>query len=782
MENVTSLKSDKSLLKYIIGHLSNIKPEHAIGFVICFVFSRANLFGVIRPFASAFYVAAGFSGVSKVIAILSITLGNAIFSNFFETIRQLLAIILFEVLSHVVLSNSAKNDSTFARSVLMAFIIGITGLVRGAVQGFHLYDLVVSLLSVVMVFVFCLIMAPGTETFRGVDHSGVFDGKKLFSRTVLLGVVIISMESVMIWNCELGPIIAGLAVLIIARRKGSSAGALIGAIMGMVIAIYDMPGSLPVPGMFALAGALAGISVKTRTFTASLWTLAVIFFSGLSVLDGGLIVKYYEALVSGILFLFIPKTIADYISDELAGVAVKAETLSACNSDQAQEVADRIFVLGKGLSRVSRNIEETILDDEDDKSSVIQWIIEAVAEKACNRCSMCDRCWNTYFYKTYKLIEETLSDLKMDENGKPEIPDWFRTTCTKPEKFIEAMETAYSVYKADKVWRQRLRESRILLSKQANIISGSVISIARSLVDNEEGDHNIENRLIAVAGNRGIPVKAFRYHNKRKLKPYMDVLLDTKNKIDFKILDEVIQENVQNNFIRTGDLRRDFLGNTVLRYMKKPRYKTVTGVARTAKETSLVSGDNFTFFITSNGLHISAISDGTGSGKQADKYSRTTIQILENLLDDGIEIGMAIRLLNLYLNVRGENERLATIDLCSIDLSTGAASFYKYGASLSFVKNRYCTEEITMGNNDTGSARQLHYKPVTLAGGDFVIMISDGILEAFTVSGESAELHKYIEGLDTINAQLMAEGIIDEAKKRSQGKHDDMTVLVTKLW
>lgn len=781
MENITSLKSEKSLLKYIISHLSNIKPEHAIGFLICFVFSRANLFGVIRPFASAFYVVAGFSGVSKVMAILSITIGNAIFSNFFETIRQLLAFILFEVLSHLVLSNSAKNDSTFARSVLMSFIIGITGLVRGAVQGFHLYDLVVSLLSAVMVFIFCLIMAPGTENFRGINHSTIFGGKKLFSRTVLLGVVIISMESVMIWNCELGPILAGVAVLIVARRKGSSAGALMGAIMGMVVAIYDIPGSLPVPGMFALAGAMAGISVKTRTFTVSLWTLAVIFFSGLSILDGGLIVKYYEALVSGILFLFIPKIIADFVSDELAGIKDITETLSVCDSGQIHEAADRIFVLGKGLSKVSRYIEETISDDEDDKSSVIQWIIEAVAEKACNRCSMCDRCWNTYFYKTYKLIEETLSDLKLDENGQPEIPAWFKTTCTKPEKFIEALETAYSVYKTDKVWRQRLRESRILLSKQANIISGSIIALARSLVDGVERDYKIENRLLAVAGNRGITIEGFRYHNKRDFKPYVDVLFDTKNKIDAKTLDEIIQENVQNNLIRTGDCRRDFLGHTVLRYMKKPRYKTVTGVSRTARETSLISGDNFTFFITCNGFHISAISDGTGSGKQADKFSRTTIQILENLLDDGIEIGLAIRLLNLYLNVRGENERLATIDLCSIDLSSGAASFYKYGASLSFVKNRYCTEEITTYNN-SGSGRPIHYKPVTLAGGDFVIMISDGILEAFSVSGESSELQKHIEGLDTINAQLMAEGIIDEAKKRSQGKHDDMTVLVTKLW
>ena len=781
MENVTTLKSGKNFSKYLLSQLSNIKTHHITGFLICFIFSRANLFGVIRPFASAFYVVAGFSGISKAIAIITITLGNAVFSNFFEMMRQLCALILFEVLLHIVLSESARNNSMFARSVLMALIIGITGLIRGAVQGFHLYDLVVSLLSAVLVFLFSLIMAPGTESLRE-NRSDVFDGKTLFSRTILLGIIIISMENIMIWDCKLSPILAGLTVLIIARRKGSSVGALMGVIMGMVVAIYDIPGALSVPGMFALAGAAAGIPVKTRTFAVSLWTLVVIFFSGLSVLEGGLIARYYEALISGILFLLIPKTIIDYVSYELSGMDDMAVNISICNSSQAHEVADKIFVLGRGLSRVSMNIEETIPDDEDDKGTAIQWIIESVAEKVCNRCSMCDRCWNMNFYKTYKLIEDTLSNLKLDENGRPEIPAWFKSSCTKPEKFIEALETAYSLYKTDNVWRQKLRECRALLSKQANIISGSVIALARSLVDDDERDFKVESRLLALASSRRIPVKDFRYHNKKESRPYVDVLLDGKHKVDTNVLDEMIQENVQNSFIRIGDLRRDFLGYTVLRYMKKPKYRTVTGVARTARETSLVSGDNFTFFVTCRGYHISAISDGMGSGRQADKFSRTAIQLLESLLDDGIETSLAIRLSNLYLNMRGENERLATIDLCSIDLSSGAASFYKYGASPSFVKNRYCTEEVVTGNNDFDTAKPLHYKPVSLSGGDFVIMITDGILEAFSLSGESDELLKFIESLDTVNAQVMAENILNEAKKRSQGKHDDMTVLVTRLW
>ena len=47
-----------------------------------------------------------------------------------------------------------------------------------------------------------------------------------------------------------------------------------------------------------------------------------------------------------------------------------------------------------------------------------------------------------------------------------------------------------------------------------------------------------------------------------------------------------------------------------------------------------------------------------------------------------------MRILNLYLNMKGENERLASMDILSIDLSDGRVSSYKYDAAPSFIKNK----------------------------------------------------------------------------------------------
>lgn len=782
MENVSILKTERKSLKSLFYHLSGIGIPQLVSFILCFVFSRANFFGVIRPFAMSFYVSVGYSGLSKVFAIISMFLGNLLFANFYETIRQVLSLILFEVLAHVIFKIGEKSETSFSRSLLAGFIAGFTGLLRGAVQGFHLYDLIVSVICGILVFSFSVVLSPSADAFKKIRRKYVLDGKDFFSRTVLLSVAIISLEGLILGNCELGSILAGLAVIIVARRKGSSAGALMGAVLGMVIALFDLPASLQIPGMLALAGAMAGISAKTRMMSTIMWLAVVIFFSGLSILDGGLTLKYYEALASGILFLIIPKSIVGFLSDELAGIRGRTENIELYDANKTHEAADKLFVLSKALSRISRSIEETLSDDREDMDSVAQWIIEAVAEKVCNRCSMCDRCWNTYFYKTYKLVEESLSNLKMDETGQPELPSWFKSVCTKPDKFIDALETAYSIYKADKLWRHKIRESRILLGKQAAIISGGIMTLARNLNETSGRDSEIEERLLCAAGSRGIPVSGFRFNSCENTKPCLEVIFDAKNKLNSNDLDEMIQENVQMNYIRIGESRRDFMGYSVVRYMKKPRYKTITGISRVSKDNQTVSGDNFAFFITSQGYHISAISDGTGSGRRAEKFSRTTIQILENMLEDGIEISLAIRFLNLYLNIRGENDRLATMDICAIDLSSGESSFYKYGAAPSFIKMRQGTLKINAESDDSENLTETHYRPASLSGGDLLVMLSDGVLDAFSGEGESIGLQTFIEGLDTVNTQQMADSILKEAINRSNEKHDDMTVLVTKLW
>lgn len=783
MESVSVLRERRKPFGNLLSQISDVKLPQLAAFLFVFIFSRGSLFGVIRPFPTAFYVSLSLNGASRIISILVITLGNAIYTDFYETVRQLLVLVLFELLSYVVFVTGSKKETINSRAILMSFIVVFSGILRGLVQGLQLYDVVVSLLNSLLVLTLSITLAPAAISFSSKRSINIFDKKTLIAKSIFLSIVIISFSKVLLWNCQLATILAGLAVLIIAGRKGSAMGAMIGAGLGIVVALMDFPGTLQVPGMFALAGAAAGISTKKRRTGGMLWLLAIIVFSALSILDGVLIVKYYESLAAGLIFLIIPNSLAGFLGDELAGIK-RAERSEHYDLGITHEAADRLFVLGKSLMRVSRSIDEGLIDSEDEDSSTVRWIIEAVAERVCSRCSMCNRCWNTYLYKTYKMVEDSLSDLKVDERGRVEIPQWFRTVCKNPDKFFDSLSMAHSIYKADKVWRERLNESRMLLSQQSVVISAGIMSLARNMNNLSDRDTETEFRLLCAAESKGVPVSGFRFHHGKESKPFLEVVFEAKNKIDADDLDEIVRENVQNNFIRIGECRRDLMGYSVIKYMKKPRYKTVTGVARVSKDESSVSGDTFAFFIPSSGFHVSAISDGTGSGRQAEKYSRTAIQILESLLEDGIDINLTVRFINLYLNMRGNEDRLATLDICAIDLYNGEASFFKYDASPSVVKKRHETAIIEMDelNDNPNAIGYSHYKSIRMTGGDILIMLSDGVLEAFLAQKDTDNLQQFVEKLDTINPQVMADVILNEAIARSESMHDDMTVLVTKLW
>jgi len=780
MENITVLKDGKKIFKQLLGYVSEISFNQVVSFIICFIFSRANFFGVIKPFATALYVSARFTRMSKVAAIITITLGNALFSNYFETARQTLALLFFEAFSHLIFRLGNKNETDYSRAVLMSVVVFFTGIIRGMAQGIHLYDFVVSVLCAALVFSLAAILAPAMESFRNTQNKASAPEKVSFSKSVLLSCLIISLKGIKILNLETGFILAGIAVILIARHKGSARGALAGALIGIVIAFYDIPSSLQIPGMLALAGAASGISDKSKTLNATMWLIVTIFFSGLSSLSNNLTVIYYESLAAGVLFLVMPSPIINYLGNKLTGIKYNPRPQGSNEYGQIHEAADKLLLLSRALSRVSRNIEETVLEEEEAKSGT-EWIAEMTAERVCSQCSFSVRCWKMNFVKTYKLVENAISGLKTDEYGQFEVPAWFKKSCPKYNKFFENLGTAYSLYKTENIWKEKISESRMLLARQAALISGNILAAARSMLDMSVRDREIEDAVLGMAASSKIPVTTVRYNKKQDTRPYLDVVLESRHKVNPSEIDEIVESILSSRFVRAGENRRDMMGYSVIRYMKQPRYKTVTGIARVSRTGKEISGDTYTFFISREGYHISAISDGAGSGSLAEKYSRTAIQMLENLVSDGIELGQAIRLLNLYLDLRGENERLATMDICAIDLYTGDVSFYKYDAAPSFVTGQEGVSVFSHGKR-MDEENTPHYSCTSMKKGDMVIMVSDGIIEAFSEDGEITPLQRFIQNTDTVNAQHLADLILQEAVARSEGNHDDMTVLTTRLW
>ena len=70
-----------------------------------------------------------------------------------------------------------------------------------------------------------------------------------------------------------------------------------------------------------------------------------------------------------------------------------------------------------------------------------------------------------------------------------------------------------------------------------------------------------------------------------------------------------------------------------------------------------------------------------------------------------------------------------------------------------------------------------------MASGDFLVMVTDGVIEYLHVRNPKETLSDIIVGIQTDNAGILAEKILEQVLLRTGGHAmDDMTVLVTGIW
>ena len=70
-----------------------------------------------------------------------------------------------------------------------------------------------------------------------------------------------------------------------------------------------------------------------------------------------------------------------------------------------------------------------------------------------------------------------------------------------------------------------------------------------------------------------------------------------------------------------------------------------------------------------------------------------------------------------------------------------------------------------------------------LQNGDFLVMVTDGVIEYLHVRNPKENLADIISMIKTDNAGVLAESILEQVMFRTGGyAMDDMTVLVTGIW
>ena len=177
-----------------------------------------------------------------------------------------------------------------------------------------------------------------------------------------------------------------------------------------------------------------------------------------------------------------------------------------------------------------------------------------------------------------------------------------------------------------------------------------------------------------------------------------------------------------------------------------------------------------------SGKVVYAVSDGMGSGEEANRESRAAINLLFDQFRLGVERELIYENVTRLLIARGEKEVYATLDAASIDLVTGEAEMVKFGAPPTCL--------IRGGNVRTLSGEALpcgivdEARPcvhrIRLRQRDRLVFCTDGVYDLLGKDLE-AELKK----APARPLERLAEDLMEVA--RQKGQRDDMTIMVVEV-
>lgn len=338
------------------------------------------------------------------------------------------------------------------------------------------------------------------------------------------------------------------------------------------------------------------------------------------------------------------------------------------------------------------------------------------------------------------------------------------------------------------IWKGRMMESRdaiaLQLSEMSKILKDCTTS---SYVFVNMGEQR-ERYLRLKLKNMGIVLKKIVVLNNRR--GINEVNITVKAARGKYVTLRQLEAAISDCFGKKYKMSKD-MGNTVKKeyctynLIEAPNYFVLHGTAKCGRNGESISGDNFTCLELMSGQTLLSVSDGMGHGLKAYRESEMVLSLLEELMEGGFTEEASLRLINSVFMVDGDDISPASLDMGIIDLYSGVCDFMKIGASTTFVKRGGWIEAIKANSMPIGTENTVDMETASkkLYDGDFVVMVSDGVIDAIDMEDKDRYMSDILMDIHSTNPQEMAKNILDRVIEEADGrKNDDMLVMVAGVW
>lgn len=439
------------------------------------------------------------------------------------------------------------------------------------------------------------------------------------------------------------------------------------------------------------------------------------------------------------------------------------------------------------------HLSETFLTLENYKGTFSKDEIEEmflkITDKVCTGCEKKEWCLNENRVHTYQMLYEILCTV--EEYGvelNVEIKRKLQRKCLMAPRFLRETLEVFEAAKQILLWNNRIVQNREGYAGQIESFAKLIQQTTRELDAGIFEDEHLEKKLKNHLKKKGIRMISSvffvtaqgKYEVHLTLKSMKGQCMATK-----ELAGEVGTCLGRVMMPRQGE--RPVLGEEycTIAFVEGAKYQTLQGVAKIGKGCEKISGDTFLMTDLSGGKKGVALSDGMGSGEEAFQESTMVVEMLEELLEAGFPVKTAIQMMNTALVIGREEVRFSTVDVSLFDMYSGTCEFVKAGASTTFIRHQDSVEKICSTTLPIGVLKDIEIESTVrqLSHGDFVVMVTDGVLDALPSQEQDALMAAFISGTNIINPKELAHHILGQVLEwTGEVPLDDMTVLVIGIW
>lgn len=760
-------------------------------FIIGFLLGRALILSKLTPFILPFFAAVyllkrersplALMGIIVGAATLTITDAAYAFGVTF------LFLILFRI-SLRWLKNEIKALPFYVFATVLLSKLAKSFILSNQIS---LYDGMMAGVEASLGFILTLIFLQSIPLILGSRRRQTLKTEEVVCLIIMLASIMTGTIGWSVYDLSLEHVTSRYLVLIFAFVAGATVGSTVGVVTGLIFSLANVS-SFYHMSLLAFSGLLGGllkegkkIGVAIGLFISTL--LIGMYGEGGTNLDKTLL----ESAAAVLLFFLTPQVLTSKLAKYIPGTPEYTAEQQHYMRKMRDVTAQRVEQFSSVFQALSNSFSayDEINDWEQQENKELDYFLSNVTEKTCQMCFKKEHCWTRNFNTTYEHMKDIMHEMDQnDGNISAKLSRDWNKHCTKSQKVINTIQQELALFQANQKLKKQVQESRRLVADQLLGVSTVMGDFAKEIQRERDNHHKQEELIYEALQDFGIHIEHVEIYSLEQGNVDIDMTIPYCNghgeceKLIAPMLSDILGETVIVNSEECSTYPNGFCHVT---FRSAKAFVIETGVAHAAKDGGFVSGDNYSMISLSGGKHAVAISDGMGNGERAHVESKETLQLLQKILQSGIEERIAIKSVNSILALRTTDEIFSTLDLAMIDLQNASAKFLKIGSTPSFIKRGNNVKKIQASNLPIGIIKEFEVDVVTeqLKAGDLLIMMSDGVFEGPKhVENYDLWMKRKIGELATDDPQAVADLIMEEViRSRSNAIEDDMTVVVSKI-